>query len=272
MIHKNEQQIHTQLQRISNILLINGGYLANPGLYSGEMGLVLFFYHYARLTQNEIYAEYGSGLLQKIQNKIHPNTPVNYKQGLSGIGSAIEYLTQNGFLNINTDVALEEFDKRIFFTFNLPYLSIDKITDIGYYALWRLSGSSVQKDMILKSVMPQIIHVMEEWQMNQPTINPTVFFFKDLVMKKKHHFWHDRSMLFNWLQLCCKHNSNNLDDAKPFTQLLECFSTHSSTTDNALDLGFQHGLAGLGLFLISKLGCDDSWFSLFPNDIIPCEK
>jgi len=52
---KNEQSINTYLHRISNILLINGGFLSNLGLYSGNMGIVLFFYRYARLTQNEIY-------------------------------------------------------------------------------------------------------------------------------------------------------------------------------------------------------------------------
>jgi len=40
---KNEQSILACLPRISNILLINGGFLSNLRLYSGEMGLVLFF-------------------------------------------------------------------------------------------------------------------------------------------------------------------------------------------------------------------------------------
>jgi hypothetical protein len=40
---KNEQSVHCRLQRISNTLMINGGFLSNLGLYSGERGLVLFF-------------------------------------------------------------------------------------------------------------------------------------------------------------------------------------------------------------------------------------
>ena len=39
-IHK--KQIKSYLQ-ISNILLINGGFLDNPVLYLGEAGLILFF-------------------------------------------------------------------------------------------------------------------------------------------------------------------------------------------------------------------------------------
>ena len=56
---KNEQLSKLYLQRISNILLINGRFSDNPGLSPGEMGLVLFFFRYARFTQNEIYSDYS---------------------------------------------------------------------------------------------------------------------------------------------------------------------------------------------------------------------
>ena len=42
---QNEQFIYSYLQRISNILLINGGFLDKPGLFAGEIGIVLFFFH-----------------------------------------------------------------------------------------------------------------------------------------------------------------------------------------------------------------------------------
>ena len=68
---KNKKQNKSYLLRISNILMLNGGLLNNPGLYSGEMGLVLFFFRYARNTQNALYDEYGFDLIEKIQNSIH---------------------------------------------------------------------------------------------------------------------------------------------------------------------------------------------------------
>ena len=91
------------IQKISDVLLMNGGFLSNPGLYTGEMGLVLFFTRYARYTQNDLYLDYAYGLMEKLQNRIHRDTSIDYKQGLSGIGSAIEYLVQNGFFEANTD-------------------------------------------------------------------------------------------------------------------------------------------------------------------------
>ena len=67
------------LQQISDVLLMNGGFLSNPGLYSGDMGLVLFFTRYARYAKNDLYLEYSYGLMEKIQNRIHRATPINYK-------------------------------------------------------------------------------------------------------------------------------------------------------------------------------------------------
>ena len=148
----NEQQIKSNLQRITDTLLINGGFLDNSGLYTGEMGLVLFFFHYARFTQNELFSDYGFELIEKVQNRIHEGTLINYQDGLTGIGSTIEYLVQNGFIEADTDDILEDFDKRIFFTCNLSRLPIEEIKDVGYYAAWRISGNSKHKDMIRQDV------------------------------------------------------------------------------------------------------------------------
>jgi len=256
-MRNNDQSIYSKLQRISSTLLINGGFLPNLGLYTGEMGLVLFFYKYARLTKNESYSKYSYNLLKKIQNNIYSYMPVDYKQGLTGIGSTIEYLKQNGYLNIDTDDILYEFDKQIFFTYNLPHLIIDKIADIGYYALWRIAGNSVQKDMIINSIIPQIVRVMEKWEASENITHPTVSFFKDIISSKKVTALQNRLIISNWFQLCRNNNSieeqlQGYDHALPLPKF---------------DLGIQAGLAGLGLSLISEIDGDDSWLSLFPNDL-----
>ena len=75
-MEQNEQQIKSHLQRISSTLLINGGFLDNPGLYAGETGLAVFFFRYAEFSQNGLYSDYGFDLLEKVQNRIHNETPV----------------------------------------------------------------------------------------------------------------------------------------------------------------------------------------------------
>ncbi len=264
-----KQKIQSILQQISDILLINGTFLNNPGLYTGKTGIALFFFRYAHFTQNELYSDYSFDLFEKIQNDIHQDTSINYKQGLTGIGSTIEYLIQNNFLEANADEILEDFDKRIFFTYNLPYLSIDEIIDIGYYALWRLSGRSVQKDTILNSVIPSIVNAMNKWQTDQNRISPTVSSLRELFLHSK-NFSIDNQSNFSYLFQLCRKNKNNSNETKLFMHLLEQFNNLS--TNNELDFGIQNGLAGVGLFLISKLDHNNSWLSLFPDNLIFCEQ
>ena len=258
---KNTHSIQSYLRQISDILLINGGFLDSPGLYTGEMGLVLFLSRYARFTQNKIYSDYSSGLMEKIKNKIHQDTPVDYKKGLTGIGCAIEYLAQNGFLKTDTDDILNDFDKRIFYTYNLPYLPIDRIVDSGYYALWRMSGNSAQKDMIRQTILPQIVHMIAEWCTNHHLKHPTVSFFWDIISSDNQ----DCSVIPLWHQLCSKDSPYCLK-TKSYEPLLDNFLNTAGMND--LNLGFQNGLAGLGISLLSELDGDDSWISLFPNDLI----
>lgn len=142
-----EQNSTSYLQRISHILLLNGWFLDNPGLYSGKMGLALFFFRYARHTQCELYSEYGFELIEKIQNSIHQETPINYKQGIAGIGAAIEYLVQKNYIKTCTDETLEEFDNRLLSIRNLPHLSFEDIISIAYYAVWRFYGSNSKKEL-----------------------------------------------------------------------------------------------------------------------------
>jgi hypothetical protein len=235
----NEQSPQIYLQRISHTLLINGGFTGNPGLYTGEMGLALFFFRYARYTQNTLFSEYGFYLIDKIQQRIHRETSINYAQGLTGIGSAIEYLAQNSYFEADTDEVLEDFDTRIFFTRNFQQLTMSELTGIEYYALWRMAGNSSLKDKIRQIILPQIDRIRQKnpvdparISMNQKTV-PLGF------------------------------------EKKTFSGFLDLIST---TGFEEISPGLQNGLAGWGMSLLTELDDDDSWFSLLPNDLIPASK
>jgi len=230
---KNDHQdIQSILQQIADILLINGGILNNTGLYSGEMGLMLFFSRYGRYTQHDLYMEYAYCLMERIQKRIHQDTPIDYKQGLSGIGSAIEYLVQNGYFEADTDEMLNDFDKRIFFTYNLTYLTINEIMAIGFYALWRMAGNSSKKNMIQQMIMPHI-----EKMIHAHSVNPS----------------------------CLQLNQHTIPvgfEEKTWNRCLELIVKNDFW---GKEMGIQHGLAGWGLALLTELDGDKSWFSLFPN-------
>ena len=228
----NGQNIKLILQQISDVLLLNGGFLSNPGLYTGEMGLVLFFTRYARFTENDLYPDYSFCLMENIQNRIHRQTSIDYREGLSGIGSSVEYLVQNGFINADTDEILEDFDQRLFFTYSLANLPIDEIIDIGYYAAWRMSGKSEQKDMIRRTVLPQIENRSVFPKLKHKTV-PESF-------KEKTHS--------------------------------HCLELIAENQFWDMEMGLQNGLAGWGLSLLTEIDGDDSWFSLLPDNLNTPEK
>ncbi len=101
------------LMRISHHLVIHSSFMNNLGLFNGKMGIVLFFAHLSRFTENIIYDNYASDLLDEICANLHKRYPVDFEDGLCGIGWGIEYLAQNGFMEIDTDDILSEIDKKI---------------------------------------------------------------------------------------------------------------------------------------------------------------
>ncbi len=99
-------------QHALNTLLLNAGYINNPGILNGKMGISMLFFYLAKHSQNSLFSQYGEELLDQIYNELHSDTPVDFENGLPGIGWGIEHLLQNKFVEADTDV-LEDFDSLI---------------------------------------------------------------------------------------------------------------------------------------------------------------
>ena len=64
-------------------------------------------------------------------------------------------------------------------------------------------------------------------------------------------------------QQCRKNKPDNFVE-KTNHHLSEKISENNFLMNDDLILGFQNGLAGLGITLLTELDGDDSWISLFP--------
>ncbi|HBE40703.1 MAG TPA: hypothetical protein DDW27_05785 [Bacteroidales bacterium] len=138
--------IRERLQRIANVLLLNASFLDNPGLLNGKMGISIFFYHYSRYSNNKIYEDYAGELLDEIYEEINTSTPVNFENGLTGMGWGIEYLVKHGFVQADTDEALEEIDSAIYrHRINSPVLinTGDDLFGYGFYHIARILGHEI---------------------------------------------------------------------------------------------------------------------------------
>ncbi|MGI6311817.1 MAG: lanthionine synthetase LanC family protein [Bacteroidales bacterium] len=134
-----EKRINIRLSRIANVLMLNAGFFDNPGLLNGKMGIAIFFYHYSRYSKNKLYEDYAGELLDEIYEEINTSTPVNFENGLTGIGWGIEYLVKNGFVQADTDEALAEIDNAVYkHRINSPVL-INTGNDLFGYGLYHIA-------------------------------------------------------------------------------------------------------------------------------------
>jgi len=106
------RNIERELQQIVNMLLLNGTLTECPGLVHGKMGITVFFFHYAKYTGDNLFADYAMDVISEMLNQIHVNSPADYEKGIAGIGIGIDYLIRNNFLDVDDDIC-EDFDQRM---------------------------------------------------------------------------------------------------------------------------------------------------------------
>lgn len=102
-----------RLKQIANHLIINASFLKDLGLFDGKIGIVLFFYQYARYTDNPLYQEFAGELLDEVFNELHDSISPDFENGLSGIAWGVLYLLKNKFVNGNPDEILEDIDNKL---------------------------------------------------------------------------------------------------------------------------------------------------------------
>lgn len=96
----------SQIVQIANILTINFQRLPSMGITKGYLGVVLFFYHYARYIESETFNSFADDLLDYVihqkREKIHHTAPCGSNELCWSIG----FLLNNNF--IEADVYTKE--------------------------------------------------------------------------------------------------------------------------------------------------------------------
>jgi len=161
-----KKKIGDRLQRIANVLLINSSFIDNPGLLNGKTGISIFFYEYGRYLNNKIYTDYAGKLIDEIYEEIAINTPLDFANGLTGIGWGIEYLVKNKFVDADTDEALADIDNAVYRgILNNPLLleSENDLFGYGHYCLSRLQGHENDDDNLTTLTKKEhLIYLIDE--------------------------------------------------------------------------------------------------------------
>jgi hypothetical protein len=96
-----------------------------------------------------MFGDYAGELIDEIYEEINTYTPIDFANGLTGIGWGIEYLVKNKFVQADTNDALSEIDNSIYRSrINSPILIKDgkDLFGFGLYYLKRLTGGEISDD------------------------------------------------------------------------------------------------------------------------------
>lgn len=105
--------IDETLRKIADYQMLHASFNPDIGLLNGRMGIILFFFHYARHTGYSIYEDFASSLLDDLCDDISIDTPINFADGLCGIAWGITYLCKQGFIDNEPYEILSDIDNRI---------------------------------------------------------------------------------------------------------------------------------------------------------------
>lgn len=94
------------------------------GFFAGKTGIMLFLFYYSRLVQNQAYNDLAVELLIEVMEEPFINHGIHaFSMGQSGIVWVIEHLAANGFIDMDTDEALEELEPLIYKTMKMDLLA-----------------------------------------------------------------------------------------------------------------------------------------------------
>lgn len=174
---------------------------ANQGLLNGNTGLVIFLYHFSRITQNAETEKMADNLLDRIFDSLATTAPTDFENGLAGIGWGIEYLVQNGFAEGNTDEILEEVDTKIYKILCEDNLNSFELTNglTGYlvYLNARLKNGGDINSMARRINKELLIHTINKTDEVVTSQFPS-------IVKEQHFdlFWRFPAVLFALTEAC----------------------------------------------------------------------
>jgi hypothetical protein len=161
-----KEKIVNLLRRIANVLILNAGFTDNPGLINGKMGISLFFYLYGRQTDKSEYSDFAGELIDQIYEDINSSTPVDFANGLSGIGWGIGYLVKSGFVEADIDEALAEIDNTLYRSFYSNPVLLDNGSDLfgyGHYFISRLHHTGQDEENLNNLIRKEhLIYLIDE--------------------------------------------------------------------------------------------------------------
>lgn len=136
-------------QRIWHLLMLKTFFEKEIGISNGKMGILLALVEYNKLYPNKVYEEYIDNLIDNIWENIHQSLPIDFANGLSGIGWGVDFLLYHKIIGGSGTELCKEIDERIMQTDprRMTDWSFENgLGGIMHYVLMHLGSALLQGD------------------------------------------------------------------------------------------------------------------------------
>jgi lantibiotic modifying enzyme len=151
-LSKKKDDVLKKLKQIEKILREKESEsYEGPGVMGGMVGISFFFLYYAKFIDKQDPYDYGIELLSSVFEKINEGFNYHtYSAGLAGIGTVMELLVKNDFLEADTNELLGGLDKYLYKLMiqeikNGNYDFLHGALGMAFYVLSRKSGKNSRK-------------------------------------------------------------------------------------------------------------------------------
>lgn len=148
-----------QCNRIVQSLMWATAYMNDLSLFTGKMGMAIFFFEYGEYSSQTIYHNFANELIEEIYEDITYDLPLSFEKGLAGIGWGMIYLVKKKYVEGDIDEILVSIDEMLLSSFsndNSIYHCIEKYV--------KLRSESVCFQKRARQLAPEIenyIHVLQ---------------------------------------------------------------------------------------------------------------
>ncbi len=162
------------------------------GLFSGKMGLCIYFYHQSKFLRNKKLEKFADRLLESLIKQLSTKSYINIEDGIAGICLVLNYLINKGIQTGNANYILSELDDRIYQKAWFELLknnsgsieALQSILQVALYFSIRLKNKDLSKDnrFTFESIVIKVINQIE----NAP--NPSVIFSEPSMFSINQYF------------------------------------------------------------------------------------
>ena len=136
------------------------------GLWKGKAGFAIINYLLSKIKDSSIYAEKALALFNEISEHIASVNKIDFENGLIGIGWAIEWASQNNFLDVNSNEILEDVDDAIYKSVmyapdNDFYLGTGTLGKLAYFSM-RIQNNKEALHRFKKLVFEECLVVLTD--------------------------------------------------------------------------------------------------------------